>query len=312
MDDNRLESWRRREEEMRQLMEGVPESEVERFKAMSYDEVVRRAAAVEASLEAIARDHGSASTVSGSEEDDWLKLRHEMEYEGWSTVGEIAFGRGERWALRLAAHELARDDPARESGVVPSDGFQCFPWHAVVWNWFQRRLLRRPVAPLFEQLPSMRQRRAEVRRQAEAVPPDARDWSLARNLTRVLNGQLPRYAHVEVLPLPRGCAVIKRWGFWSWSVSSSSDSLLDEDGIVNVVLDVQAFAAGQTHRSWPLPLPEQAMRRAHRADPDWSIGRPLPKASLSEQELRIWFGADDAPAFEFPRGQLDDAAPRRA
>jgi hypothetical protein len=68
-----FESWRRREDALRRWMEGVPAARVERYKAMSYDDVARRAADVEARVDAVVREHGGASTVSGTEEDDWLK-----------------------------------------------------------------------------------------------------------------------------------------------------------------------------------------------------------------------------------------------
>lgn len=300
MIDDRVEAWRRREDALRRLMQTAPASAVERFKRTSYEEVARRAAEIEASLAVVAREQGGASTVSGSEEDDWLTLRAKMEDEGWATIGEMALGLDEHWARRLAAHGAARDDPAREPGIVPGESSTFFPWDAVFWNWCQRRLLHRPVAPLYEPLPKLRRRRAELRARAKAVSPDAREWRLARELTRLFNGHLPWYARVELLPLPDGHALIGRWGLWSSGISSSPLSLLTQEGIVAAVLAVQAFAANKTRRSWPLPLREDEMRRAHRADPDWAIGRPIPNASLSEKELRIWFGAENAPAFELP------------
>jgi hypothetical protein len=274
---------------------------------MSYQEVAGRATDVEASLSAVAREHGGAATVTATEEDDSLKLRHEMEDEGWTRVGEMAFGRGEAWALRLAAHEASRGDPGREPGIVPAEGIECFGPFALLWNWCRRRLLRHPVAPLVEPMPKLRDERAELRRAANAVPHDALEWRLATQLTRLLNRHLPRRARVEVLPLASGHVVIARSGFGSWEISPSSAPLRDEDGIVDCVLAVQSFAAGETGRAWPLAVDQSQVRRARGADPDRAIGCPAPKASLSADELRIWFGADHAPAFEFPPIRLAEA-----
>jgi|tagenome__1003787_1003787.scaffolds.fasta_scaffold20956803_1 hypothetical protein len=302
-----FESCRRRQDALRRLMATVPANRVERYRSMSYQEVARRAAGVEASLSAVAREHGGAATVTATEEDDWLKLRREMEDEGWASVGEMAFGRGDEWALRLAAHEASRGDPGREPGVVPSEAMECFGPFALLWNWCQRRLLRRPVAPLVEPMPKLRHERSELRRAADAVPRDALEWRLATRLTRLLNRHLPRRARVEVLPLASGHVVIARWGFWSWEIAPSSAPLRDEDGIIACVLAVQSFAARETGRSWPLAMDESRMRRARRADPDWATGCRSPKACLTADELRIWFGADHAPAFEFPPIRLAEA-----
>ena len=45
------------------------------------------------------------------------------------------------------------------------------------------------------------------RQAAKAVPPDALEWRLAKQLTRLLNRHLPRRARVEVLPLASGHVV---------------------------------------------------------------------------------------------------------
>jgi hypothetical protein len=164
------ESWRRREDALRRLMPTVPASAVERYRSMSYQEVARRATDVEACLNAVARGHGGAATVTATEEDDWLKLRYEMEDEGWTRVGEMTFGRGEAWALRLAAHAASRGDPDREPGVVPAEGGQCFGPFALLWNWCRRRLLRRPVAPLVQLRHLMT---SNARRAIGAMPPAA-------------------------------------------------------------------------------------------------------------------------------------------
>src|SRR3954452_10988543 len=293
-----FEAWRRREEALERVMQMVPEAAIERFAAMPFDEVCRRAAAVEATLAAGVREHGGAATIAGSEEDDWLKLRSQMAFEGWATVGELPFGEGRGWALRLAAHEVSGRRPARAPGVVPSDGIECLSARVVLWNWCQRRLLRRSVEPLFEPRSTWRQQRARLRAYARRVAIDAPECVLARALTRLFSQHLPWYASVEVLALPDGHAVIGRWGCWAWESSSSRLSLLDRDGITAVALQVQNLAAGNSRRSWPLRSDQSDMSREHRADPDWSCGWPVPTSSVSEDEVRIWFGPDDAPAFE--------------
>src|SRR3954449_1842408 len=94
-----FEAWRRREDRLERIMQTVPAAAIGRFEGMRYAEVCRCAAAVEATLAAVAREHGGAATVSGSEDDDWVKLRLAMELEGCATVGEMPFGEGTRWAL---------------------------------------------------------------------------------------------------------------------------------------------------------------------------------------------------------------------
>jgi hypothetical protein len=137
------EAWSRREAELERVMQTVSAAAVERLEAMSYAEVCRRAQTVEATLAAVAREHGGAATVMGSEEDDWVALRLEMELDDCATVAEMPFGHGRRWAVRMAAHAAARRDRAPTRGVVPSEGMHCVPTHLVLWNWCQRRLLMR-------------------------------------------------------------------------------------------------------------------------------------------------------------------------
>ena len=136
---------------------------------------------------------------------------------------------------------------------------------------------------------------------------------LANALTRVLNQHVPWYAGVEVLPLQDGHAVITRWGLWYWGIRWSSSSLLDQDAVASVASEVQSLAAGNSRRSWPLRVNQKKMRRAHRGDPHWWGGCPVPNATVTEHEVRIWFGAADAPVFQLPtigRAQTEAAATR--
>ncbi len=117
MDAAEIEALEARARELEARMAAVPAEEVERYKALSFEDVSRRAAEIEARLDELARLHGSATAPSNSETDDWLALRREMELEQWPRVGEMAFGRGERWARCLAAHAAAAEP---DFGIEPS------------------------------------------------------------------------------------------------------------------------------------------------------------------------------------------------
>jgi hypothetical protein len=131
---------------------------------------------------------------------------------------------------------------------------------------------------------------------AQTVRRDSPEGRVARKLTRMFNATLPWYARVRVIPLPDGWGMTERWAFWSFGTQCAIGTpLLDQRSLVNIVLAMQSFVAGDSGRSWPLGTPIAEERSLHRADRYWINGQPLPSVELDDECIRIAFGNPDEP-----------------
>lgn len=74
------------------------------FRSLTVEDINERAEAVERRLQEEAARRGSAATIPGTEDDDWLKLRALMQLENASRIAGLHSADANKWVERMERH----------------------------------------------------------------------------------------------------------------------------------------------------------------------------------------------------------------
>jgi hypothetical protein len=194
---------------------------------------------------------------------------------------------------------------------------ESIPLHRFLWNLIERRVLRRPVAPL---LPG---HRPPVPRPAPSPDTPGLSPVLCAALARSLQKATPWWIRVRIKSRPGGYVVRVRnvrpphFESQSSGVVSSGDAakrLRDEpaDAVREILRTVQQFTGEQCGTLWPSSgaLPEIADRwqeiaeggfEQYRAEVlAWFEAFPEAHARAEGVSVRAWFGQEEAPVLRLP------------